>query len=561
VIRLRPVPFPVDLPALRPSAPVEPDPGLIHAGMADDRRWWIGGRRAHAEFQGLRGLVGARFGGGLRVDRLGWGPGAPAAAWVTPRAARFERTGPAGSFLETIWIPERLPGLLVDVRPVGSWLPRNSVRGELRLCPAPVGPGGDPDRASEAEAFDLGVSGDAAARWCGASAADGLLVAAFDGTGAVQVLAEPRVDDRAVGIDVAWDPGDGAETLTLAILAGEPSAASLRSLLVAKAHARRAAPAKEALRTRLGIAEVDDGVAWAWTRMRDRALDDVGPLPELDSADAASWVRTALAAGLTDAARAVLADDPRTVDQVAAWHAWASGVGSGGPIDDLAARVGSAADRPREVRYALAQVADRANQDAWASLIREVDADQPTKRVPDPAGGPGEHPAEPRAGEAWRARIADDPAALGPDGWRALGDLVETVLGWRPDAATGRMHLTPSLPEHWTRFVVEGLRGGELRMRLECTRDETADTWRFAPMAGAVPATLILRLPLPDAAARVTVDGEPAELSIERDGDRIRAPIQLQLDRERVVRVGGAPGADEVDRVRMVLPTVSPSVR
>jgi hypothetical protein len=569
VIRLRPVPFPIDVPALTASPPVEPDAGLIHATEAADRAWWLGGRRAHAEFHGLRGLVGARFGGTLGVDRIGWGSGAPATAWITPRATRFERTCPAGSFLETIWIPERLPGLLVEVRPVGSWLPDRTVRGELRLSPVPTfrPAGGEQDPMPEDEVLDLGISGDATTRWCEASVGSGLLVAAFDGAGRVPALGEPHVVDGAVGIELSWDPAERDATLTLAILAGEPSPASLRSLLVARAHARRAGPAREALRTRLGIAEVDDGVAWAWTRMRDRILDDLGPVPPLDGVDAAAWVRTALAAGLTDSARAVLVDDPRTVEQAAAWKAWASGVGSGGPIDDLAARVGAGSDLPADVRTALAEVADRASHDTWATQLREgITAEGSIGGGiigEAPGGSPdaieGATPPVPPTVEAWRARISEDPAALGPDGWRTLGDLVENVLGWRPDAATGRMHLTPRLPEHWTRFVLEGLRGGELRMRLERTRNEDADTWRFAPMAGAVPATLILRLPLPDERARVTVDGVPAELSVERDGGGVRAPIQLQLDRERVVRVGGTPGGDEKTRARLVLPTVSPS--
>ena len=564
VIRLGAVPFPIVVPAFTAAEPVEPDPGLIRADHGGDQSWWLGGRRVHAEFHGLRGLTGAEFGQGLRLGRVGWGPGAPAAAWITPRAVRFERTSPAGSFLETIWIPERLPGLLIQVRPIGPWLPDRALQGTLAVAPSHLGERGD--------ATELGVAGTPSARWCEASAGDGLVVAAFDRSGPVEILAEPSADHESVEIGFAWTPAEQDGELTIAILAGEPSAASVRSLLVASAHARRAAPPREALRTRTGVAEVDEGVAWGWTRIRDRVVDAEGPIPPLAEADMASWVRTAIAAGMPTSAQAVLTDEPRTVEEAAAWEAWASGMGSGGPIDDLAERVGAATDRPAEVRTALRRVAEKASHEPWSVLLQDVDTNAPDGTPAADSEGVlhgGDTEASDPATE-WRARIAADPAALGKDGWRVLGDLIDSVLGWRPDAAAGRMHLTPTLPSHWNRFVLEGLRGGELRMRLERTRETTAgpggaayasETWTFAPMAGAVPATLILRLPLPDPTATVTVDGVPADLDVETDGSQFRAPIQLQLDRERVVRVDRTPDQNGPERSRLVLPTVSPASR
>ncbi len=508
-MRLHPVPFPVQLPDLVAAPAVDPDAGLIHVESSSDRTWWLGGRRVHAEFHGVRGLTAAHFGASLRAGPLAWGSAAAATTWITPRAARFERASPAGSFLESIWLPERLPGVLVELRPVGSWLSGRAV--EARLEVSIDGDTGDAPAVGDGE---LGLAGDGSAWWLQAPDGDGLLIAAFDEDGPVDALLEPGASGTSVATDLRWVPGRGDSSLSLAILAGEASAASLRSLMVARAHARRADPAKEALRTRTGVDEVDDGVAWAWTRIRDRTIDGVGPVPALDPADTAVWVRTALAVGLPDAAPAVQPDDPS-----------APSPGSGMP-----------------------------------------DESEPEDAEPDPRAPDASTAGPPSPGDAWRARIAADPAALEPEGWRILAELIDGVLRWRPDVETGRMHLTPSLPDHWTRFVLEGLRGGELRMRLEWARETSAsggvvETWRFAPMAGAVPATLILRLPLPDAASSVTVDGVPAELDVERGAgpaDRPRSPIQLQLDRERVVRVGGPSGGNGDGRRRMALPTVSP---
>jgi len=556
VIRLLPAPLPLDLPELRASAPLDPDETLLHAEDARDRTWWLGARRTHAVFHGLRGLDRATFGGRVDVAGLSWGEGSPASVWISPRAVRLERASRAGSFLETIWVPERLPGLLVELRPVGSWIDGRSIRGRLRVD---VGgsstepPESVEDRTTGDQSVDVRTAGDASVRWMGLDDEDGLLVATYDEEGDVDAIGEAHVDGDAVWLDLEYTPRQPDSTLAIAILGREPAAASLRSLMVAKAHARRAAPAREALRTRVGVGEVDEAVSWAWTRMRDRIHDDVGAIPPLHDDDVAAWVRTALAAGLDDAARALLPTDPITLSDADAWEAWASGVGSDWLLEELERRIGDAAGRPTDVRRRLADVADRAGNEEWAAALRAGDDEDQPPRVEEP------HVGGVAVGDDWRARIAGNPLALGADGWRILDDLVASVLGWRPDAATGRMHLTPSFPTAWTRFEVQGLRGDELRMRLEWNRDGGVETWKFAPMAGAVPATLILRLPVSDLDADVRVDDVPAELDAERTPDgTIRVPIQLQLDRERVVRV--EPRADDgrPSAARVVLPTLSP---
>jgi len=550
VIHLLPTPLPLDPPDLRAPARIDPDDGLLHSEEASDRTWWLGGRRTHALFHGLRGLERAHFGGDVDVAGLSWGEGAPASTWISPRAVRLERTSPAGSFVETIWVPERLPGLLVELDPIGSWIEDRAIRGRLRVEIE--------RRADDSDApVEIHEGGDAAVRWLGLESGEGLLVATFDADGGVEAIGDVRIEGDALVVDLEYTPRDPDARLAIAILGGEPAAASLRSLMVAKAHARRAAPAKEALRTRIGVPEVDDAVAWAWTRIRDRIHDDIGALPPLDDTDVASWVRTALAVGLTDAARAVLPEDPVTVAEADAWEAWASGVGADWLLDELERRVGDAAELSPDVRRRLADVADRADNEEWAAALRT--ATEPGAPDVRESADP-DRPIAP-AGDAdeWRMRVAADPLALGTDGWKILDGLVGTVLRWRPDAATGRMHLTPSFPTTWSRFELQGLRGDELRMRMEWRREGDVETWKFAPMAGAVPATLILRLPVPGADAAVRVDDVPAELDPEREADgTTRVPIQLQLDRERVVRVEPHVGEARPGAKRVVLPTLGP---
>ncbi len=554
MIRLLSRPLPLDPPDLRASVSIDPDDALLHAQEARDRTWWLAGRRVHAVFDGLRGLEHATFGGDMDVAGLSWGEGAPASEWISPRAVRFERTAAAGSFLETIWVPERLPGLLVELDPIGSWIEGRSIRGRLRI----------EVRADEEDgdgSTPVHEGGDGSMRWLGLESGDGVLVAAFDEAGEVEAVGDVHVDGRVLVVDLEHTPREPNARLAIAILGREASTASLRSLLVAKAHARRAAPEKEALRTRIGLPEVDEAVAWAWTRIRDRIHDDAGPLPPLADEDLASWVRTALAVGVPDAARAVLPDDPTTLVEADAWEAWASGVGSDWLLEDLERRIGDATDRSPEVRRRLADVAERADNEEWATALRAVEAeDSPGAALASPSGAGSTDPAAASgAADEWRTRVASDPLALDPGGWKILDDLVETLLGWRPDAATGRMHLTPTFPSTWSRFELQGLRGDELRMRLEWSREGTVETWKFAPMAGAVPATLILRLPVPGRDAAVQVDDVPAELDPEDAPDgTTRVPIQLQLDRERVVRVEPNTDDDQSGPRRVVLPTLSP---
>ncbi|MDT8370320.1 MAG: hypothetical protein RQ745_14020 [Longimicrobiales bacterium] len=495
------------------GTPADPDPSLLVVLDADDRRWWLGARRVHAEFHAMRGLVGARFTGGAACGRLGWSDaGASARTWASPRAARFERSSPAGSFLETIWLPERLGALVIEARPVGGWIPGRTLLAHL-----------DGAHLDGAPPIHL---------------------LAFGGDTPLATVEAAREGE---GVDLPLEPPARHTPITLVIHPGEPHPSTLRSLLVLGAHARRALPAHEAPSLRSGIDEVDAGVSWAWTRIRDRLLDGAGLVPPLEPADAAEWIRTALAAGLPEAARAALPDTPLSPPGIEAWYAWASGAGDAAraSFEALEARLGDGAGLPRADRLRLADAAERAGSEAWARRLR-TSGERSSVRLSLPSLR--DAPPSPSADEtlgAWRNRLTDAAGALAPEGWRILGTVIDTLLGYHADAATGRLHLSPTPPAHWTRLAVEGVGMGDARMTLTFRREGADEEWRFAPIAGGVPLTLILRLRVPDRAARVTVDGTLTDLEIEEARGEARAPIQLQLTGERVVRIsGGSPEAD-----------------
>ena len=116
----------------------------------------------------------------------------------------------------------------------------------------------------------------------------------------------------------------------------------------------------------------------------------------------------------------------------------------------------------------------------------------------------------------------------------AITPLVYGLLGVEPDAARGRLHLRPQLPDAWDRLDVRNLRMGEASVRLRYERH--GSTFRFAveQEEGAVPLRLIFEPVLPGPVA-VRVDGLPAELSVRPFGGRVLAPVQLALDYERVI--------------------------
>jgi hypothetical protein len=534
VILLRtsyPVP---DLPTLdlAPGS-VDPDPSLLAPEAPSEGRWWTSGRAVHVAFDADRGLEGVTF--GSDPERRTPAPGA--IRWegaeivrheVSPRATRSHIASERGECTQTTWVPERLPGIVIELRPVSPETGEFGLRGRLELAPDGVGVGWDGDRTRLA----IGHPGQTEPVYT---------LLAWGPDGPAPLFSEPRVEGARpiVTLDLA---ALGGAPVMLVALAGVPAPSTLRSLFALRAHARKALPTSDAPRVTTGRGDVDATLAWAWTRVRDRAIDTPDGsvlLPRLDPAAAADWVRTAAALGLDDAARAALADPPRVVAEADAWERWASAHGSDMLIEQLREALGPAGELDEPVRARLGDVAERAGESAWAAQLRTGSGSGGARRMTLPSLSATSGRTGPAFDvEAWEARLGEDPAALAPEGWRHLDGLVGGVLGYRPDVASGRLHFTPTLPRGWDHFAVESLRGGETRMRLEFLREEGGvERWRFAPVEGGVPSTLILRLPARQAPAMVRVDGAIAELQIAEYEEGVRLPVQIPLDAEREVEI------------------------
>ena len=117
--------------------------------------------------------------------------------------------------------------------------------------------------------------------------------------------------------------------------------------------------------------------------------------------------------------------------------------------------------------------------------------------------------------------------------------LVQGLLGTRIEAYFGRLRLAPRLPQHWSRFAVEGLTIGNATVRMSYELAGGRHRFRFAQESGGVPVMLIFEpiLAVPPS-AQVWVDGTPADLVLRPAGDRMQASVQLPLAREREVAVG-----------------------
>ena len=119
-------------------------------------------------------------------------------------------------------------------------------------------------------------------------------------------------------------------------------------------------------------------------------------------------------------------------------------------------------------------------------------------------------------------------------------DLVEGMLGARPDATFARLGLSPALPPAWTRFNVRGIRAGEGMVGLDYERDGARATWTLLPHDGSVPLTAVFTPWLPWAGVEaIRVDDQPAELDVEAHGAWSRLKIQLPVDGPHTVEVEG----------------------
>jgi hypothetical protein len=152
----------------------------------------------------------------------------------------------------------------------------------------------------------------------------------------------------------------------------------------------------------------------------------------------------------------------------------------------------------------------------------------------------------------WRATVAEglDSGTWGVGCWdpvdpdappAATGILLSTMaLGWLgafPDAPVGRLALKPRLPDRITSFRFTGIAIGDVRVDLAYARSGSTHRFDLDPRRGRVPPLVVFETTVPGEAARVTIDGTPAELDATPSGAGITLRLQTPLDQPRRIEI------------------------
>ena len=539
--------------------------GLIRHDRATDRRIVLAGRRAMVEAEGLGGVASISADG---IPLLGAVVVAgPVAANVvsTPRSLTRERIGAGVAFHETVLVPERLPGAVIQ------WVADSAIDRltlEVRL-PATSSAGAGRYRA------EGGML-----RWTTSPDQSGGVVQLCGGSDGGWAVVE---HSGAWWGHISFDLEADAPITLLAVAISDPDRLpSLPALAAVGAHRRRddLEPADApGLRLETGVPDLDDGVGWARAALR-AGLTEVGGTVGLRGSAAPWLAAAALTGGERDLARALLVHSPPSVADAEARARWMAWTGEPRPLldarPDLDAILGEA---PQAVRARVADAAEAAGDEEWAAALRTAVARDGGRRLPTlarPATGAAQ--GDDRQGSAQEAVAAFDggapesveqlrsavaalrspepEAALallrsaltwmrrgasGADGEIAgatLQLLVEGLLGIDPDAAYGRIKVSPCLPESWDSFHVRGLSVGDAVVDMEMTREDRAYRFALRQRAGGAPVTWIFAPRLPGTGiARIRVDGEDAMVDSRPVGRRIEPRIQIPAERERLVEI------------------------
>jgi len=137
---------------------------------------------------------------------------------------------------------------------------------------------------------------------------------------------------------------------------------------------------------------------------------------------------------------------------------------------------------------------------------------------------------------------SDDPDGLAPavTAARLICALVHGILGWEPDAPSGRGVLAPRLPAHLASWTVHSLSLGDVRLSMEYARGGNSGAFTLTPTTGSVPPIVVLRPTLPwTTVSRAEVDGADAELDVHPVPRGCELRIQLPLDAPRRLVVEG----------------------
>jgi hypothetical protein len=131
---------------------------------------------------------------------------------------------------------------------------------------------------------------------------------------------------------------------------------------------------------------------------------------------------------------------------------------------------------------------------------------------------------------------AEEAAADGDAAWRIL-DFIGHTLGLDPDATRLRLALRPRLPAGAACLRVADIGFADATLSLSLEQNDNALACHLAQDSGAVPATVILELPLSREAGEIEIDGRPADLVPRAAGDHLVLSVQLVLDAPRRLTV------------------------
>lgn len=124
---------------------------------------------------------------------------------------------------------------------------------------------------------------------------------------------------------------------------------------------------------------------------------------------------------------------------------------------------------------------------------------------------------------------------VAPDQTNPIVHFACGMLGFRPDAARGRLRLRPRLPDAWTFARIENLRIGDALISLRYDRTPRVVRFQIEQIAGAIPVRLIFEPIVRGRIETAAVDGVPADLNFIVMADEVMAPVQIMLDAVRVV--------------------------
>ncbi|HSG48244.1 MAG TPA: hypothetical protein VLA43_10560, partial [Longimicrobiales bacterium] len=117
--------------------PIPPPQALVHAARAGAEVHDLAARRVRVLLSGTRGVERVEGDGIPLAAALGIHGATGANLLVGPRGARRECFAPAGGLLETVQLPEALPGILIQWTPAGA-PPSRGGRLLLSACLLPL---------------------------------------------------------------------------------------------------------------------------------------------------------------------------------------------------------------------------------------------------------------------------------------------------------------------------------------------------------------------------------------------------------------------------------------